>query len=52
MVTIKNKEKDKTVKTSKSFFTSLQEEVKTQRKEKSAEKKRKKENIKIASLKL
>jgi len=52
VVTIKNKEKDKTVKTSKSFFTSLQEEVKTQVKEKSAEKKRKKENIKIASLKL
>ena len=40
VVTIKSKEKDKTVKTSKSFFTSLQEEVKTQRKEKSAEKKR------------
>ena len=37
VVTIKSKEKDKTVKTSKSFFTSLQEEVKTQRKEKSAE---------------
>lgn len=52
VVTIKNKEKDKTVKTSKSFFTSLQEEVKTQAKEKSAEKKRKKENVKIASLKL
>jgi hypothetical protein len=30
----------------------LQEEVKTQRKEKSAEKKRKIENIKIASIKL
>ena len=52
VVTIKSKEKDKTVKTSKSFFTSLQEEVKTQRKENSAEKKREKENLKIASLKL
>ena len=34
VVTIKSKEKDKTVETSKSLFTSLQEEVKTQRKEK------------------
>lgn len=52
VVTIKNKEKDKTVKTSKSFFTSLQEEVKTHVKEKAAVKKKKKENINIASLKL
>jgi len=52
VVTIKNKEKDKTVKTSKSFFTSLQEEVKTQVKEKTAAKKKKKENVNIASLKL
>lgn len=52
VVTIKNKEKDKTVKTSKAFFTSLQEEVKTQVKEKAAKKKKTKENINIASLKL
>merc|ERR1711892_1505066 len=52
VVNIKNKEKDKTVKTSKAFFTSLQEEVKTHVKEKAAVKKKKKENINIASLKL
>jgi len=53
VVNIKTKEKDKTVKTSKAFFTSLQEEVKTHMKEKSAEKKKKKEkNLNIASLKL
>ena len=40
------------MKTSKSFFTSLQEEVKTHVKEKAAVKKKKKENINIASLKL
>merc|ERR1712183_12206 len=37
VVNIKTKEKDRTVKTSKAFFTSLQEEVKTHMKEKSAE---------------
>jgi len=52
VVTIKNKEKDKTVKTSKAFFTSLQDEVKTHGKEKAAKKKKTKENINIASLKL
>eukprot|EP00092_Neocalanus_flemingeri_P031592 GFUD01034310.1.p1 GENE.GFUD01034310.1~~GFUD01034310.1.p1 ORF type:complete len:666 (+),score=304.77 GFUD01034310.1:38-2035(+) len=51
-VVIKNKEKDKTVKTSKAFFTSLQEEVKTHGKEKAAAKKKKKNIVKIASLKL
>merc|ERR1712083_1148429 len=45
VVTIKNKEKDKTVKTSKAFFTSLQDEVKTHGKEKAAKKKKTKENI-------
>merc|ERR1712083_354129 len=50
VVTIKNKEKDKTVKTSKAFFTSLQDEVKTHGKEKAAKKKKTKENINIASL--
>merc|ERR1719233_1288335 len=34
VVTIKSKEKDQTVKTSKAFFTSLQDEVKTHGKEK------------------
>jgi len=52
VVNIKTKEKDRTVKTSKAFFTSLQEEVKTHMKEKSAEKKKKKKNVNIASLKL
>jgi len=52
VVTIKNKEKDKTVKTSKAFFTSLQDEVKTHGKEKAAKKRKTKENINIASLKL
>lgn len=52
LITIKNKDKDKSVKTSKNFFTNLQEEVKTQVKERAAEKKKKtKENINIASLK-
>merc|ERR1712054_614742 len=51
LITIKNKDKDKSVKTSKNFFTNLQEEVKTQVKERAAEKKKKrKENINIASL--
>jgi len=52
VVTIKGKEKDKTVKTSKAFFSSLQEEVNTHVKEKSMEKKRKKSAVNIASLKL
>lgn len=54
VINLNKKEKDLSVKTSKSFFTSLQEEVKTHTKERNAEKKKKKKdsNTNIASLKL
>jgi len=54
LITINKKEKDRSIKTSKSFFSSLQEEAQTHVKEKSAEAKRKKkkDHINIASLKL
>jgi len=54
VINLNKKEKDLSVKTSKAFFTSLQEEVKTHTKERNAEqtKKKKGSNTNIASLKL
>jgi len=54
VINLNKKNKDTSVKTSKSFFTNLQDEVKTQVREKAASKKSKDKNNKInpASLKL
>ena len=54
VINLNKKNKDASVKTSKSFFTNLQDEVKTQVREKAASKKSKDKNNKInpASLKL
>ena len=54
VINLNKKNKDTSVKTSKSFFTNLQDEVKTHVREKAASKKSKDKNNKInpASLKL